>query len=187
METICPAISRHNGIGEGAPFAYAECMSDEILLRDVIDSDLDVFFGHQQEEAGVQMAAFTADDPSDRAAFDAHWEKIRAHEAIRIQTITIGDDEVVGHLASWPDGEGRRELTYWLGQGSWGRGIATAALARFVRDEERPVLARAAKDNLASIRVLEKCGFVHLADARGFANARGEEIDEVEMELAQGE
>jgi RimJ/RimL family protein N-acetyltransferase len=31
--------------------------------------------------------------------------------------------------------------------------------------------------------VLEKCGFVHVSDHKGFANARGKEIDEVLLEL----
>ena len=38
-------------------------------------------------------------------------------------------------------------------------------------------------DNVASIRVLEKCGFVRIGTDRGYANARRAEIDEVVMEL----
>jgi RimJ/RimL family protein N-acetyltransferase len=48
----------------------------------------------------------------------------------------------------------------------------------------RPLVGRAAKDNVASIRVLQKCGFVLTGEDRGFANARGEEIDEVILTLA---
>ena len=48
---------------------------------------------------------------------------------------------------------------------------------------ERPLHARAAADNAGSIRVLEKCGFVVTGSGRGFANARGEEIDEVLLAL----
>jgi ribosomal-protein-alanine N-acetyltransferase len=39
------------------------------------------------------------------------------------------------------------------------------------------------KDNVGSIRVLEKCGFVKVGEERGFANARGMEVEEVVMEL----
>jgi RimJ/RimL family protein N-acetyltransferase len=35
-----------------------------------------------------------------------------------------------------------------------------------------------AKDNLASRRVLEKCGFTVCGEGRGYANARGMEIEE---------
>jgi RimJ/RimL family protein N-acetyltransferase len=41
------------------------------------------------------------------------------------------------------------------------------------------VYARVAADNAASSRVLEKCGVVHLGTNRDFANARGQEIEEV--------
>ena len=34
-----------------------------------------------------------------------------------------------------------------------------------------------------SRRVLEKCGFTVIAEVRGFANARGEEIDELVLRL----
>ena len=45
-----------------------------------------------------------------------------------------------------------------------------------------PIYARASKDNLASIRVLEKCGFKITGHGKGFANARGKEIEEVVLE-----
>jgi RimJ/RimL family protein N-acetyltransferase len=43
--------------------------------------------------------------------------------------------------------------------------------------------ARVAKDNLGSRRVLEKCGFTISGEAKGFANARGQEIEELLLEL----
>ena len=42
------------------------------------------------------------------------------------------------------------------------------------------------QDNLASLRVLEKCGFVVIGREKGFANARGMEIEEVVLELSSG-
>ena len=45
--------------------------------------------------------------------------------------------------------------------------------------------ARVAKDNLGSRRVLEKRGFAIVGEARGFANARGEEIEELVLELQE--
>ena len=47
----------------------------------------------------------------------------------------------------------------------------------------RPLYGRAAADNLGSLRVLEKCGFVRVGSERGFASARGEEIEEVILRL----
>ena len=56
---------------------------------------------------------------------------------------------------------GHREVTWWIGREDWGRGIATRALQEFLQLEAtRPLYARAASDNAASIRVLTKCGFL---------------------------
>ena len=129
-----------------------------------------------------RMAAFTAEDPSDGAAFAAHWDRILADETIVIKTVLL-DGRVAGHVSSFEQ-SGKREVTYWLGREYWGRGVATAALQEFLRhDATRPLYARAAKDNLGSIRVLQKCGFEISGEDRGFANARGEEIEEFVLTL----
>ena len=51
-------------------------------------------------------------------------------------------------------------------------------------DTERPLRARAAKDNVGSLRVLAKCGFEVTGGDIGFANARGQEIEEVVLRLS---
>ncbi len=128
------------------------------------------------------MAAFTPPDPTDRATFDAHWERILGNDTI-MRTIEL-DGRVVGHVGSWVQ-EGDREITYWIDHNHWGKGVATAALALFLDEvTERPLYARAARDNMGSIRVLEKNGFEVIDTDRGYANARGEEIDEVVCRLS---
>ena len=130
------------------------------------------------------MAAFTARDPRDRGEFDAHWKRIRSDPSIMIQTVISGG-HVVGHVAKFVDAEfGKPEVTYWIGRKHWGRGLATEALSQFVSKLElRPLYGRAARDNAASIRVLEKCGFRIVGYGKGFAKARGKEIEEVILEL----
>ena len=155
-----------------------------IGLRAVSESDLDVLFEFERDPEAVHMAAFTHEDPSDREAFLAHWRRILKAPSVIARTITRGG-AVLGSVLSYEE-EGSPEVTYWIGRPHWGQGVATEALGQFLKsvDPRRPMRARAAKDNVASIRVLEKCGFVVVAEARGFANARGAEIDEVELELA---
>lgn len=127
------------------------------------------------------MAAFTASDPADRAAFLAHWARIRADPSNVIQTI-LADGAVAGSVSSYQEQQGKPEVTYWLGKAFWGQGIATRALALFLeRMTVRPVYARAAKDNAGSRRVLEKCGFTITGESRGYANARHAEIEEVAL------
>jgi RimJ/RimL family protein N-acetyltransferase len=155
----------------------------DVTLREVRDDDLDVLFAYGQEPEAVWMAAFTAADPADRVAFDAHWARLRADASV-VTLAVVGDDgAVLGHAGVWGR-PGEREITYWIGREHWGRGIATAALrALLLIEPDRPLHARAAADNAASIRVLEKCGFVVTGTDWGFANARGAEVDEVVLAL----
>ena len=157
--------------------------SPVVQLRDVAESDLDLFFQHQLDDGAAHMAAFTSKDRADRAAFFAHWQKIMAKDEVIIQTILV-DGDVAGHVLSFLM-EGDREMSYWIDRAYWGKGIATQALTAYLAIvDERPLYGRAAKDNTGSIRVLEKCGFVYKQTETGFANARGEEIEEVVMMLA---
>ena len=123
------------------------------------------------------MAAFTSADPTDEDAFRAHWAMILRDETITKRTITA-DSVVAGHIGSFGR-ERELEVSYWIGRPYWGRGIATQALTEFlIHMPIRPLRARVAKDNAASLRVLQKCGFTIIGEDRGFANARGSETDE---------
>ena len=149
-----------------------------IRLREVEDADLPIFFEQQLDAEANRMAAFTYQDPSDRRVFDDHWSRIRNNPATVIRTIEA-DGEVAGYVAGFPQA-GRKEVAYWLGREFWGRGIGTGALRAFLDEwKQHTVYARAAADNIASRRVLEKCGFTVVGEERGFANARGEEIEEL--------
>lgn len=154
----------------------------KFILRDTTEADLPLFFEWQRDPVANQMAAFTAKDPTDREAFRAHWTKILRDDAIIKKTILFGS-RVIGSIARF-EWLGRPNVTYWIGREYWGRGLATEALSQFLQDvKTRPLYASAAKDNLASIRVLQKCGFAITGSAKAFANARGEEIEEVTLEL----
>ena len=158
-------------------------MADDIVLREVTDDDLPIFFEQQLDPDANYMAAFTSRDPTDRDAFMAHWARIRADETIINRTV-VYNGQVAGSVASFEDG-GRREVTYWLGREFWGKGIATRALTALLNYQTtRPIYARAAKDNAASVRVLQKCGFVITGEDKGYANARGQEIEEYILTLA---
>ena len=141
-----------------------------VLLRDIVEGDLATFFEQQLDPAANHRAAFTAEDPADWVAFDRHWSRILSDETIAKRTILF-DGKVAGHIAGFEQ-FGLRSVSYWIGREYWGKGIATTALALFLELEStRPLYARAAKDNVASIRVLEKCGFEISGEDKGFANA----------------
>jgi RimJ/RimL family protein N-acetyltransferase len=149
-----------------------------VTLRATRDGDLDALFTIEQDEAAVQMAAFTPPDPSDRAMFDAHWRRLLADPAIDARTVRA-DGEIVGSVARWYEG-GTAEITYWIDRAHWGRHIATRAVGLFLDAlRERPVRVRVAADNVASIAVLEKLGFRRIGIERSYANAREAEIEEL--------
>jgi len=158
-------------------------MKNELLLRDVLSDDLPIFFEQQLNQEANYMAAFTAKDPTDQEDFMAHWHKILANDTCIIKTILF-NKQVAGSVSSYEE-EGKPEVTYWLGKEYWGKGIATWALKELLahHSQRRPMYARVSKDNLGSRRVLEKCGFRMISESKGFANARGQEIEELLLEL----
>jgi RimJ/RimL family protein N-acetyltransferase len=155
---------------------------DNITIREVESSDLETFYQHQLDPEAIRMAAFVFRDPKDKVAFDAHWKKI-LNSPQNINRTIVAEGQVVGHIACYPL-EGHMEVTYWLGREFLGRGLATQALNRMLHlVVARPIFARAATDNIGSIRVLQKCGFKIIGKDKGFANGRGEDTEEYILRL----
>ncbi len=154
----------------------------DVALRPVEDRDLDALFEMMRDPEAVRMAAFTPEDPSDRAAFDAHQARVRAAPDITHRVVTC-DGQVVGSIASFPI-EGQTEITYWIDRAAWGQGIATRAVALLLGlVPDRPLYARAASDNTGSLRVLHKAGFRDIGTEISFAPARNQEIEETILQL----
>jgi len=128
----------------------------KISLRPVASSDLPILFEQQLEPEAVAMAEYPA---KDKGEFMRHWEGILKNKTIVARTI-IYKEKIAGHIICWKE-KYEQQVGYWIGKSFWSRGIASAALAEFSREVKiRPLYAHIAKHNLASRRVLEKCGFV---------------------------
>ena len=150
----------------------------EVTLRPIEDADLDAIFEQMRDPEAVRMAAFTAEDPSDRAAFDAHMRRVRAAPDTTNRAVLV-DGMLAGTIASFVM-EGDTEVTYWIDRAYWGQGIATRALTELLQlVPVRPLMARVAADNEASRRVLEKCGFRRMGEAESYAPARKSVITEL--------
>jgi len=94
-------------------------MTDNILLRNVTEADLPIFFEHQLDPQATRMAAFH-----------------------------------------------------------------TRALSAFLEQvKTRPLYAHVAKHKLASMRVLEKCGFTIIGEDTGLPSDPGEQIEEFILKL----
>jgi RimJ/RimL family protein N-acetyltransferase len=120
------------------------------------------------------MAAFPT---TEHDAFLAHWARTLANDSALTLAI-VCDGEVAGNIGCW-EADGRRFVGYWIGRKFWGRGLATQALAELVdRVETRPLYAHVVAGNVASIRVLEKNGFVEVD-----RHAAGDGLEELVLEL----
>ena len=88
----------------------------------------------------------------------AHWTGLLGDDSL-VKRAVVVDGQVAGNIGSWEQ-DGRVEIGYWIGREFWGKGIATRALGAFLGEvPTRPLWAHVAAHNVASIRVLEKCGF----------------------------
>lgn len=154
----------------------------EVSLRELRDEDLDAVYEMMRDPEAVRMAAFTAENPDDRVAFDAHMERIRTWPGVVNRAITV-DGELAGTIASFLVDDDT-EITYWLHRTWWGQGIATRAVALLLElVPVRPITARAASDNAGSLAVLRKSGFRPVGKEVAFSTARGREIEETVLRL----
>jgi len=110
---------------------------------------------------------------------DAYWQHARLAALVRTQVadpdamflIRVGG-ALAGRLNLTDFEVGVAQLGYRVGKAWGGRGVASAAVALGLERARglglRAVEARARADNPASVRVLEKCGFVLRADGAGW-------------------
>ena len=156
-------------------------MVSDTHLRDVTEGDIPVFFEHQRDPEANRMANFPARDLD---AFMAHWtKKVRGDDSVIVKTVVF-DERVAGNVVSWLEQDGRRVVGYWIGREYWGKGIATKALSEFLGHvKTRPLYAHVAKHNIASIRVLEKCGFTTSSEDEKPPDAPDDDVEELLLEL----
>ena len=153
-----------------------------VSLRPLEDRDLDPIFQQVTDPESVRMAAFTAEDQTDRQAFLNRITRLRGDTSVSFLVIDV-DGATAGTIGSFRIDD-QLEVTYWVDRAHWGKGIASAALRILLAETaERPLHARAASDNVGSLRVLEKAGFRRVGVNRDFAPGRGEEIEETILRL----
>ena len=121
--------------------------------------------------ADPEVATRTASIPYPNSLADAQsWvarvmSRDKEEAAARVAILRRSDGAFMGVVGLLYDAERAAELGYWMGRAFWGQGYATEAVARLLRfGFEEAALERveagAFADNAASIRVLEKAGYV---------------------------
>lgn len=130
------------------------------------------------------MVTFDGRPPATLDEYVAKWRANLANPAIVARTIVDASTaEIAGYVSIFPRGADR-EIGYWLGRSLWGRGLATAAVREMLRlVADRPLIARVAKHNTASLRVVEKNGFVIQRSDRYQPVPDGPFVDEWVLQL----
>jgi len=98
-------------------------------------------------------------------------------------------DGIIGVVGLHLREEGEWELGYWLGQPYWGRGYmgeAAPAVVRFAFEELKLPRIEAGHfvGNQGSARVLLRSGFEYTGESRRWCEARGHDVDSMEMDLS---
>ena len=125
-------------------------------LRPTVEADLETLYAFQADPDAATMAGFPS---RDRPTYFAHATGVLADPAVVKSTIVV-DGEIVGSLVCFGSDDAR-EVGYWIGRGYWGGGIASRALQLFLAQvPQRPLRGFVVPGNVASQRVLAKCGFV---------------------------
>jgi ribosomal-protein-alanine N-acetyltransferase len=136
-------------------------------IRPYRPDDLDALVKHANDPLVASQLRDRFPNPYTRDDGRLFLETAAASHPLESFAIVVGS-EAVGGIGVHPGSDVTRasaEVGYWLGRAYWGRGIATAALGAVANHVlgSGPYCrlnAHAFEGNLASQRVLEKCGFV---------------------------
>jgi hypothetical protein len=152
-------------VARGAPGP----LTSEVLLRDMTEGDLPIF-SEEQLDPDANRGRLHGQGPGGLGYLHGALDRDPGRRDHHKKTILF-DGHVAGNIVSF-EKSGEREVGYWIGRKYWGKGVATRALSTFLGHvKKRPLYAHVAKDNIASNRVLEKCGFKISGEDRGDAKS----------------
>jgi RimJ/RimL family protein N-acetyltransferase len=142
-----------SNIGDGGRPA---AIRGRVRLRQFEQHDLPRMYEMQLDPESNRLAATI---PRTAEAFEAHWANVLRDPSVTAKAILLGD-EMVGNVSCFQR-DGQANVGYWVSREHWGEGIASRALELLLLEvAARPLYAHVAIGNGASLRVLQKCGFV---------------------------
>jgi RimJ/RimL family protein N-acetyltransferase/ubiquinone/menaquinone biosynthesis C-methylase UbiE len=127
-----------------------------VRLRNVERDDLPQMYEMQLDPESNRLAVT---NPRGAEAFAAHWANVLRDPSVTAKAILLGE-RMVGNVSCFQR-DGQANVGYWVSREQWGKGIASRALRLLLLEvATRPLYAHVATSNGASLRVLQKCGFV---------------------------
>jgi len=156
-------------------------INTSLFLRPVTEADVPHFFEHSRDGEAMRMA------PPARAAaewpeFAQRWNYIRSSDAFLCRSVIFGG-EITGYIARFTQME-VLSVSFWFARRFWGKGLARQALGLFLEQvTERPLYARVASCNAASLRVLTSNRFNPIDTGSYFSATLGKDVEEVVLRL----
>ena len=130
--------------------------AERIRLRPVERGDLPRMFELQLDAESNHMALTI---PRNREAFDSNWASSLDDPRVVARAIVV-DEVMIGYISCFQV-DGHDHVGYWIDREFWGLGITSRALELLLQEVvRRPLTAIVATSNAASLRVLQKSGFV---------------------------
>ena len=141
-------------------------IEDMVVLRELLDSDLETLVELANNENVSRYLVDTFPYPYTKS--DGQWWIRTGSKQNGAMTRVIEyQGQFVGSIGLHPQLGWRShvaEIGYWVAEGHWRKGIATAALTQmtdygFTTLQLRKLYAPVLAPNIASMRVLAKCGY----------------------------
>lgn len=152
---------------------------EKVWLRPVQADDLPRMYELHADPESNRMAVTV---PRSAEDFASHWAKVLDNPEIFPKAIFV-QETLVGTI-SCVSRDNQDHVGYWIDRAYWGRGIASRALHLLLQEvTRRPLFATAAVSNKASLRVLQKCGFVVEQTCMSTASDRYPECEEAVLAL----
>jgi Acetyltransferase (GNAT) domain len=92
-----------------------------VSLRPLEDRDLDTIFQQVSDPESIRMAAFTAEDQTDRRAFLNRMSRLRADTSTSNRVIEV-DGAIIGTISSFRI-DNQPEVTYSVDRTQWGKAL----------------------------------------------------------------
>ncbi len=151
------------------PTVVPELRGDLVYLREPTEDDIPAWY---ERATDVESAALAGDPVPESIAMGSRWlarhrDRFREQTGIRWVIVLNGATRSIGSIGLMitSNKEGVAEIGAVIGRAFWGQGIATVAaqmVIRFAFESLRinEIRAELLQSNVASIRVLEKLGFL---------------------------
>jgi len=158
-----------------------EAMDKSFSLRPVEKADVPHFFDQARDQEAVRMA-MPAHAAANWSEFSKKWDHSLSGDDFLCRSVICGSD-VAGYLAKFTQME-VPSVSYWFGRKFWGQGLARRSLQQFLAlIDTRPLYARVASSNAASLSVLTLNGFHQIETASYFSDFCGQYVSEAVLRL----